>query len=133
MLAEVASMYAQGVGGPRNATRATQLANLSNTVGAAVLERLYVQGKGYWACEYPSGKRVEVRSVVDFTTIAQAIPSLLSTLVRAEMSHFVQEELETPHWMRALSMNDSAAPYSDRKDHGPYGSWDGWLGETVEA
>jgi hypothetical protein len=45
-----------------------------------------------------------------------------------EMMAFVQRELRTPHWLRALSLDDKAASLSDRKDHGPFGSYDGWLG-----
>merc|ERR1719221_987533 len=49
------------------------------------------------------------------------------------MVGFFQNELQTPHWLRALSLLDAAAPASDRKDHGPFGAYDGWLGESVAA
>ena len=39
---------------------------------------------------------------------------------------FFQRELQTPTWMRALSLQDPVANSSDRADHGPLGAYDGW-------
>ena len=112
---------------------------------------------------------VTSRHIIDFVTIVPALAELNDT-VYGEMKAFVERELQTPHWMRALSFEvkcvyprdfahpvsqqdhltcsgpstwlrclflpsyqDKAAPESDRKDHGPWGSYDGWLGETVHA
>lgn len=36
-----------------------------------------------------------------------------------EMARFVNDELLTDTWMRALSLADPVAPLSDRTDHGP--------------
>ena len=49
------------------------------------------------------------------------------------MVAFLTSELLTTNWMRALSLHDAAAARSDWKDHGPYGTYDGWLGETIAA
>lgn len=102
-------------------------------VSAAVRSRLYVAGKGYWACEQPDGRLVEVRHVIDFATVGHALADDLSPATAAEMATFFAAELRTPNWLRALSLSDAAAPQSDRKDHGPYGAYDGWLGESVLA
>ena len=48
----------------------------------------------------------------------------LSATQKREMVGFVQRELLTPNWMRALSVQDAAAPASDRKDHGPFGAYE---------
>jgi hypothetical protein len=45
------------------------------------------------------------------------------------MLRFLREELLVAPgdvWLRALSLADAAAPRSDRADHGPLGSYDGW-------
>lgn len=102
-------------------------------VSAAVRSRLYVAGKGYWACEQPDGRLVEVRHVIDFATVGHALADDLSPATATEMATFFAAELRTPNWLRALSLSDAAAPQSDRKDHGPYGAYDGWLGESVLA
>ena len=72
----------------------------------------------------------QVRHIIDFATIAHALATDLPSNVASEMVAFVQRELHTDNWLRALSLQDAAAPQSDRKDHGPYGSYDGWLGEV---
>ena len=47
------------------------------------------------------------------------------------MVRFVKAELLTPNWMRAQSLSDLYANFSDRSDHGPWGAYDGWVGMTV--
>lgn len=42
-------------------------------------------------------------------------------------------ELRVPHWMRALSLLDPAAPYSNRSDHGPAGAYIGWPALTINT
>ena len=49
------------------------------------------------------------------------------------MNEFVKGSLMTSTWMRALSMDDPAAAASDRTDHGPYGSFDGWVALTIAS
>jgi hypothetical protein len=101
----------------------------------AAVQRRYVGGAGggVWACLYPDGSNVTVRHVIDFITIAPALAADLAPAQKREMAAFVQRELRVPHWLRALSPRDKAAAESDRKDHGPWGSYDGWAGELVEA
>lgn len=118
-----------------NHTHAALLTAWAANLSSNVRQRLYVNGSegGFWACEMPTGERVPVRHIIDFVTIGPALREDLSQGQRDEMAAFVTRELRTPHWLRALSLADPAAPASDRKDHGPWGSYDGWVGEAVEA
>jgi hypothetical protein len=50
----------------------------------------------------------------------------ISPSMRSEMARFVNQELMTKYWLRALSLQDTAAPKSDRPDHGPMGAYDAW-------
>eukprot|EP01050_Picozoa_sp_SAG11_P016842 SAG11_NODE_2348_length_3485_cov_1.358535_1_plen_199_part_00 len=63
--------------------------------------------------------------------VAAAINFVADVIV--QMVAFVEEELLTDTWMRALSLQDRAAKASDRTDHGPYGAYDGWPALTVAA
>jgi hypothetical protein len=94
---------------------------------------LYQPGQGVWAAEQPNGSQVPVRTVVDFVTVSQMITGDLTPAMRLEMVQFVQRELLTDHWMRALSLSDAAASQSDRPDHGPNGAFSAWPAETVAA
>jgi hypothetical protein len=126
-------MLERVLAGSGNASRVAELRSLATNLSSLVRSKLYINGTGYWACEQPSGELVAVRHVIDFATISHAIGEDLDPTVAKEMVDFVQRELKTKYWMRALSLHDSAAASSDRKDHGPYGSYDGWLGETLMA
>jgi hypothetical protein len=42
-------------------------------------------------------------------------------------------ELLTQTWMSAMSLQDPAAAHSDRPDHGPLGSYDGWPPMTMDG
>jgi len=123
--------------GAGNASRAAALLSMANLTRDATLA-LFVKGTtgdpgGYFAAGYPAGKRVEVRTCVDFLTVANAMPQDIDALMGKEMVDFTKRELLTPGWMRALSMKDVAAAQSDRADHGPRGAWDGWVGLTARA
>jgi hypothetical protein len=76
---------------------------------------------------------VEVRTCVDFLSVGSYIPADLPEQTKVDMARFARSELLTPDWMRALSMQDAVAGQSDRADHGPRGSWDGWVGLTAKA
>jgi len=51
---------------------------------------------------------------------------------QGEMVEFVERELLTETWMRAMSPRDQAAEKSDRPDHGPLGAYDAWPAFTAE-
>ena len=114
------------------AAKAAQLKQLADRLAAEVLT-LYVDGKGYWACRLDDGKRVEVRHCIDFFTLIDTMQSDLGQRRINEMIDFVDRELWTPHWLRALSLQDAAANLSLRPDHGSTGSYDAWPALTAEA
>jgi hypothetical protein len=71
--------------------------------------------------------------VYDFITAVKWMAEDLSPAMRREMVAFVQRELIAEWWMRALSLEDPAAPGSDRPDHGPMGAYDEWPALSLEG
>jgi len=53
--------------------------------------------------------------------------------MKKEMTEFVKNELLTKTWMRAQSLEDPAADFSDRADHGPMGAYDAWPAQTMDV
>lgn len=94
---------------------------------------LYVPGQGVWCSLHRDGRRVEMRHCYDFASIGRFMPDDLPEDVRNQMVAFVERELITDSWMRAQSLQDIAAPQSDRPDHGPLGAYDAWPAVTVDA
>ncbi|HEV2318221.1 MAG TPA: hypothetical protein VGV18_00615, partial [Verrucomicrobiae bacterium] len=112
--------------------RAAELRVKAAKLLPAVLS-LYEPGRGVWDALHADGSRVQVRHVFDFTTIGLTIPNDLTPRMREEMTDFVERELLTDHWMRAQSLSDVAAAYSNRPDHGPMGAFCAWPAETAAA
>jgi len=115
-----------------NTARAADLRAKAAKLLPAVLA-LYEPGQGVWDALQNDGSRVQVRHVFDFATIGLTIPNDLTPKMRGEMTDFVERELLTDHWMRAQSLSDVAAPYSNRPDHGPMGAFCAWPAETAAA
>ncbi|HEY2084088.1 MAG TPA: hypothetical protein VGI88_15000, partial [Verrucomicrobiae bacterium] len=113
-----------------NAARARELRGEAEKLLPAVLS-LYKSGDGVWYGLHPDGHRVELRHCVDYIYAGNALANDLPMDVRREMTDFVERELLTPDWMRAMSLKDAAAALSDRPDHGPMGAYDGWPALTV--
>ena len=107
-----------------NASRAAAL----QASAAALLPHVLAlyNGDGTWNCQYPSAALVNVRTVIDLVYTADALAPDLTAAQRADMASFLRSELLVPGWLRALSLRDAAASASDRADHGPLGSYDGW-------
>ena len=63
----------------------------------------------------------------------QALENDLKPWMKSEMTGFGERELLTRTWMRAMSLQDPAAAKSDRPDHGPMGSYDGWPPLTMDV
>jgi hypothetical protein len=139
---QVASLNAANVGMMRmladllewrgDARGAAELRADAEPLAAAVL-KLYVPGEGVWNCAQPDGRLLKVRHVYDFVTIGKWMAEDLSPMMRREMVAFVQRELITEGWMRALSLRDPVAAESDRPDHGPMGAYDEWPPLTLDA
>jgi hypothetical protein len=119
-------------GAPGDAGRAAALDADADAVARAVLG-LYVEGEGVWSALYPNGTRVAVRTVIDYVYVSEFMRDRLPQKTLAESHAFAERELLTSTWMRALSLRDPAAPLSDRTDHGPHGSYDGWPPLVVAA
>ena len=117
MMRTVAAAYEQ-LGDHR---RAEDLRREADRLAAAVLG-LYASGKGYWYSLHRDGSRVEMRHCYDFLTVGDFMTADLSAEMGDEMVAFVERELLTKNWMRAQSLSDVAAAYSDRADHGPFGA-----------
>ena len=112
--------------------QAAQLVAQANELAKAVLS-LYVEGKGFWACQKDDGSKVEVRACIDFITTIDTMRSDLGQRRIDEMVAFVNNELWTGNWLRALSLSDQEAPTATRADHGSTGSYDAWPALTIEA
>ena len=110
------------------------------------LRRCYdASGGGYWRSLQEDGSAVPVRTVIDFHTIGSLLgaPSASAMFagggstteqMRGEMASFVERELRTADWMRALSLSDDGANVSSfRPDHGTLGSYDAWPAQTMDA
>ena len=128
MLRQMAELY-DGLGRQDLATQ--RRAEADKLV--ASMRRLYVTGKGYWQSRYPDGQQVDIRHCLDFQFVVQNIAQDLSPTIRREMRDFVVRELLTKNWMRAQSLQDPAAAYSVRPDHGPVGAYSGWPPETADC
>lgn len=112
--------------------RAAALRAEADGLRDAVLQ-LYVSGHGVWLAEHRDGTRVEVRHVFDYIVVGQSMDGDLSVQQRAEMTAFVQRELMSGEWMRAMSLQDASAGAAPRPDHGSTGAYDGWPALSAEV
>ena len=128
-----------------DAPTAQALAVDAAAIAQDVLQRLYLPGKGYWRALQPSGVGAPVQHVMDFVYTSRFLgvqggqsggrvgPGHIPTHVASEMGTWLKANLLVPHWMRALSLSDPAAPLSNRSDHGPSGSYIGWPALTIKS
>jgi LacI family transcriptional regulator len=114
-----------------NNAKAVSLLEKADKMSQRILE-LYA-GNGVWNSLYPDNKKVEVRHVLDFIYFGKYLANDVDPEIRNEMMDFLNTELRTDLWMRAQSLKDIAAKDSDRPDHGPLGSFDGWIPEVMDA
>lgn len=139
---EVASLNAANVFNLRTAADLCDLTGKRDLVSKYINEanelikqinKLYIDGKGYWATRFPDGSLVEVRHCYDFITILNQIPNDLSAKQKTEMVEFFKRELQSPTWMRALSAGDDNAMFSVRPDHQWNGAYPAWPAQAVTA
>ena len=139
---EVASLNAANVFNLRTAAELCELTGKKDLVDHYINEanelipqinKLYVDGKGFWATRFPDGSLVEVRHCYDFITILNMIPDDLSAKQKNEMVEFFKRELQSPTWMRALSAGDDNSMFSVRPDHQWNGAYPAWPAQAVTA
>ena len=128
MMRTVAGLYERRA----NLEKARALRAEADRMAEAVLG-LYVPGQGVWCALHRDGKRVELRHCYDFTCVGRFMTEDLPPQTKREMVAFVERELMTRHWMRAMSLRDRAARRSDRPDHGPMGAFDAWPALTAAS
>ena len=112
--------------------RASELRHQAAKLLPAVLD-LYEPGQGVWNTLQRDGTKAQLRHCFDYILIGQALENDLTAPMKSEMTAFVERELLTRTWMRAMSLRDPAAENSDRPDHGPFGSYDGWPALTMDV
>lgn len=139
---EVASLNAANVFNLRTAAELCELTGRKDKIDhylneakelISQINKLYIDGKGYWATRFPDGNLVEVRHCYDFITILNQIPGDLTQKQRSEMVEFFKRELQSPTWMRALSAGDDNAMFSVRPDHQWNGAYPAWPAQAVTA
>lgn len=115
-----------------NAARAQALRAKADRLLPEVMA-LYKPGEGVWNARDKAGKEVSSRHCFDYIMTGLALENDLTPTMKTEMTGFVERELLTKTWMRAMSLKDPAAAHSDRPDHGPMGSYDGWPPLTMDV
>ena len=139
---EVASLNAANVFNIRTVAEFCELTGKQNLIDKLLkeadelipqLNKLYVDGKGFWCARFPDGRLVEVRHCYDFITILNTIPNDLTSKQKSEMVEFFKRELQSPTWMRALSAGDDNATFSVRPDHQWNGAYPAWPAQAVTA
>ena len=112
-----------------------QKADSLNVLASEMVKRILqlYAGNGVWNSLYPGNKKIEVRHCLDFSFFGKYIPDDIPANIKSEMLGFLYDELMTDHWMRAQSLKDLAADKSDRADHGPFGAFDGWPVDIMDA
>ena len=114
-----------------NAKKAEELNQYATEMLQRVM-KLY-NGDGTWNTLYPNNKKMEVRHSLDFMYVSKYLSKDIPDSMKNAMIQFVEKELLTNHWMRAQSLSDPVAINSDRPDHGPMGSYDGWPAEIMDG
>lgn len=120
--------------------RAAQLRAQADALVDELLDRMYVDGQGFFGCLYNNSHRVETRALHDFFYIGMAVcgwpeqqdKCRIPTHIRAEMVAWSQSECMTRDWMRAFSPND-ALKYVNRADQGTVGSFSAWPAFAAHA
>jgi hypothetical protein len=118
-----------------NHTAAAERRRQAAAIAAAVEQRLYVKGKGYFGTLQPNGTVLAVRTCLDFMYVTDAISEQLLPTTKSEMEAFFERELQRDHWMVALSPHDPIAsdPNTRRDDHGWTGAYNAWPALSFEA
>jgi hypothetical protein len=100
----------------------------ADTLARAVV-RLAAPG-GRWHVRHP-GKTDTIGHCLDFGLVAAYLHDDMSEAQRDALVHFASRELLASTWMRALALDDPAAPLANRPDHGSAGAFCAWPGVTA--
>ena len=95
--------------------RAAELRAQADALVDELLDKMYVDGQGFFACLYNVSHRVETRALHDFFYIGMAVcgwpeqrdDCRIPKQIRAEIVAWSQSECMTKDWMRAFSPNDA--------------------------
>ncbi|MGH3212029.1 MAG: hypothetical protein ACRDNO_30145 [Trebonia sp.] len=100
----------------------------ADSLARAVVEMSLPGGR--WQIRHPAGNE-PIGHCLDFGLVAAHLHADLSAHQRAEVVSFASEKLLASTWMRALALDDPAAPFSNRPDHGAAGAFCAWPGVTA--
>jgi hypothetical protein len=137
---EVASLNAANVFNMRTGAEIASITGDNNTAKSLLneaaellpeIQKLYVDGKGYWNTRFPGNELVEVRHCYDFITILNNISDDLTEKQKVEMTNFFLNELQSPTWMSALSPGDDNVLFSVRPDHQWNGAYPAWPAQAA--
>ena len=85
---------------------------------------------GRWHVRHP-GKTDTIGHCLDFGLVAAYLHDDMSEAQRDALVRFASRELLASTWMRALALDDPAAPLANRPDHGAAGAFCAWPGVTA--
>lgn len=129
----IAAFNALNVAGMRFLASLTGEGGYSRAADALAAKVLDLYAGGPFACLQPDGTRRVVKTVLDFVYVGRSMTNDLPDEIRTGMVEFFQDELQTEHWLRALSLTDPNALTPElpsfqtfRADHQATGSYDGW-------
>jgi hypothetical protein len=100
----------------------------ADAMAKAVIEMARPDGR--WQVKHPASTET-IGHCLDFGLVAAHMHADLSGAQREEMTRFVEAKLLAATWMRALALDDPAAPFSNRPDHGAAGAFCAWPGVTA--
>jgi hypothetical protein len=100
----------------------------ADALARAVVEMALPSGR--WQIRHPAATE-SIGHCLDFGLVAAHLHADLSEAQRAAAVTFASEKLLASTWMRALALDDPAAPFSDRPDHGAAGAFCAWPGVTA--
>jgi hypothetical protein len=109
---------------------AATVAAEADTMAAALVELALPDGR--WQIRHP-GADESIGHVLDFGLVAGYLHDDLTEAQSAAMIEFVSQKLVAGTWMRALALDDPAAPASNRPDHGSAGAFCAWPGVTAHG
>lgn len=91
----------------------------------------YVNGKGYFYCEYPDGTRHEAPNLYDLGLVLNTIGEKLPREMLSEIYEFVKKYLATPTWAHTIDPGNIDMLSSVRADHQWCGTFPCWPSQFI--